>query len=131
MDRVRKAICLNHGYSKAVVVDVVSHSVEWSPSLTDASFYTPVGSLVRKLNSQDKIPMNHNPLYYDFPDYKDNGMQLPVSRRPDADISEISMAVRTGVEEVEKGIRNSRKRSEESKQDVVGSSDVVDSQQAE
>lgn len=107
---ISKAILHNHGYTKAISYDLeMSLRKEWDPSITDPTFYTPVGSLVRKLNAQDKIPMSHDPQYYDFPNFHDTGIELPVSRRLGADLAEITLESRSLARAAEKGINDARK----------------------
>lgn len=106
-----KAILHNHGYSLAPSYDIdLSLRKEWDPSITDPTFYTPVGSLVRKLNAQDKIPMTRDPQFYDFPDGRDTGIELPVSRKLGVDLAEITVESRSLAKSAEKGINDAKQR---------------------
>lgn len=84
------AILLNHGYTPLTKIDVEIPIKEFDQSITDPTFFTPVGSLIRKLNSQDRIAMSRDPNLYDFPDGKDNGMEVPLHRRKGVDLAELS-----------------------------------------
>lgn len=109
-----KAILHNHGYTKASVYELeVLLRKEWDPSITDPTFYTPVGSLVRKLNAQDKIPMTRDPQFYDFPDGRDTGIELPVSRKLGVDLAEITLESRSLAKSAEKGINDAKKAKSE------------------
>lgn len=108
------AIRLNHGFTKSEPVEVEIEEKEFDPSITDPTFFTPVGSMVRKLNSQDKVSQSIPDLYYDFQNGKDNGMTIPVSRFKGADVTEIAQEIKQVSSDVEKAIvKESKRRKQE------------------
>ena len=104
------AILHNHGLGVSPNHEITHHEKVWDDSITDTTFYTPVGSMVRKLNAQDKVSFLNDPTYYDFPDGKDTGATIPISRYPDTDMAELSQAVRRDSEQVEAEIKKEIKR---------------------
>lgn len=108
------AILLNHGFTKSEPIDVEIEDKEFDPSITDPTFFTPVGSMVRKLNSQDKVSQSIPDMYYDFADGKDNGMSIPVSRYKGVDVTEIAQEIKQVSRDVEKAIvKDSKRRKQE------------------
>lgn len=60
----------------------------WDDSIVDKSHFIPVAEALKNLEG-NSASMHADLTRFDFPDGKDNGMTLPPSRRPGADISEI------------------------------------------
>lgn len=104
------AILLNHGFTKSVPIDVEIKDKEFDPSITDSTFFTPVGSMIRKLNSQDKVSQSIPNMYYDFQDGNDNGMTIPKSRFKGSDVTEIAQEIKQVSSDVEKAIVKASKR---------------------
>lgn len=99
-----KAILLNHGYTKGNVIEYELEARKWDPSITDPTFYTPVGSMVRKLTSQDRVAIQNQRQLFDFMDGKDTGIELPVSRKKGVDIAELSTEIREQTKSAKKRI---------------------------
>lgn len=104
------AILNNHGVTPLKKIEVEVEVKEYDKSITDPTFYTPIGSLVRKLNSQDKIAMSRDPNLYDFPDGKDTGIELPLSRQKGVDIAELSQENIELTNSVKKALNEEAKR---------------------
>lgn len=61
---------------------------EWDESIVDKSHFIPVAEALKNLEGNASA-MHADLTRFDFPDGKDNGMVLPPSRRPGADIAEV------------------------------------------
>lgn len=61
---------------------------EWDESIVDKSHFIPVAEALKNLEGNSSA-MHADLTRFDFPDGKDNGMPLPPSRRPGADIAEV------------------------------------------
>lgn len=61
---------------------------KWDESIVDKSHFIPVAEALRNLDA-NSASMHADLTRFDFPNGKDNGMVLPPSRRPGADITEI------------------------------------------
>lgn len=61
---------------------------EWDESIVDKSHFIPVAEALKNLEG-NSAAMHADLTRFDFLDGKDNGMVLPPSRRPGADISEV------------------------------------------
>lgn len=61
---------------------------EWDESIVDKSHFIPVAEALKNLEG-NSASMHADLTRFDFPDGKDNGMVLPPSRRPGADITEV------------------------------------------
>ena len=104
------AILNNHGVTPLKKIEVVEEVKEFDDSITDPTFYTPIGSLIRKLNSQDKVAMSRDPNLYDFPDGKDTGISIPLSRRKGVDLAELSQENIELTDSVKKALNEEAKR---------------------
>ena len=60
----------------------------WDESIVDKSHFIPVAEALKNLEGNSSA-MHADLTRFDFPDGKDNGMVLPPSRRPGADIAEV------------------------------------------
>ena len=60
----------------------------WDDSIVDKSHFIPVAEALKNLEGNSSA-MHADLTRFDFPDGKDNGMPLPPSRRPGADIAEV------------------------------------------
>lgn len=60
----------------------------WEDSIVDKSHFIPVAEALKNLEGNSSA-MHADLTRFDFPDGKDNGMVLPPSRRPGADIAEV------------------------------------------
>lgn len=60
----------------------------WDDSIVDKSHFIPVAEALKNLEGNSSA-MHADLTRFDFPNGKDNGMLIPPSRRPGADISEI------------------------------------------
>ena len=67
---------------------------EWDDSIVDKSHFIPVAEALKNLEG-NSAAMHADLTRFDFPDGKDNGMILPPSRRPGADISEVQEYIET------------------------------------
>lgn len=65
---------------------------EWDESIVDRSHFIPVAEALKNLEG-NSAAMHADLTRFDFPDGKDNGMVLPPSRRPGADITEVQQYV--------------------------------------
>lgn len=74
---------------------------EWDESIVDKSHFIPVAEALKNLEG-NSASMHADLTRFDFPDGKDNGMPIPPSRRPGADITEIQEYV----EQVDRAARN-------------------------
>ena len=61
---------------------------EWDESIVDKSHFIPIAEALKNLEG-NSASMHADLTRFDFPDGKDNGMVLPPSRRPGADITEV------------------------------------------
>lgn len=61
---------------------------EWDDSIVDKSHFIPVAEALKNLEGNSSA-MHADLTRFDFPDGRDNGMVLPPSRRPGADITEV------------------------------------------
>lgn len=61
---------------------------EWDDSIVDKSHFIPIAEALKNLEGNSSA-MHADLTRFDFPDGKDNGMVLPPSRRPGADIIEV------------------------------------------
>lgn len=61
---------------------------EWDDSIVDKSHFIPIAEALKNLEG-NSASMHADLSRFDFPDGKDNGMFIPPSRRPGADISEV------------------------------------------
>lgn len=61
---------------------------EWDESIVDKSHFIPVAEALKNLEGNASA-MHADLTRFDFPDGRDNGMVLPPSRRPGADITEV------------------------------------------
>ena len=61
---------------------------EWDDSIVDKSHFIPGAEALKNLEG-NSAAMHADLTRFDFPDGKDNGMVLPPSRRPGADIAEV------------------------------------------
>ena len=61
---------------------------EWDESIVDKSHFIPIAEALKNLEG-NSASMHVDLTRFDFPDGKDNGMVLPPSRRPGADIAEV------------------------------------------
>lgn len=61
---------------------------EWDESIVDKSHFIPVAEALKNLEG-NSASMHADLTRFDFPDGKDNGMAIPPSRRPGADITEV------------------------------------------
>ena len=61
---------------------------EWDESIVDKSHFIPIAEALKNLEG-NSASMHADLTRFDFPDGKDNGMALPPSRRPGADIAEV------------------------------------------
>ncbi len=61
---------------------------EWDESIVDKSHFIPIAEALKNLEG-NAAAMHADLTRFDFPDGKDNGMVLPPSRRPGADITEV------------------------------------------
>ena len=61
---------------------------EWDESIVDRSHFIPIAEALKNLEG-NSASMHVDLTRFDFPDGKDNGMVLPPSRRPGADIAEV------------------------------------------
>lgn len=111
------AILNNHGVTPLKKIEVEEEVKVFEDSITDPTFYTPIGSLVRKLNSQDKIAMSRDPNLYDFPDGKDTGISLPLARRKGVDLAELSQENIELTNSVKKSLSEEAKRRKTEKQE--------------
>lgn len=60
----------------------------WDDSIVDKSHFIPVAEALKNLEGNSSA-MHADLTRFDFPDGKDNGMLIPPSRRPGADIAEV------------------------------------------
>uniref|UniRef100_A0AAU8AYE9 Uncharacterized protein n=1 Tax=Dulem virus 253 TaxID=3145730 RepID=A0AAU8AYE9_9VIRU len=70
------------------VFDYTLPKKEWDESIVDKSHFIPVAEALKNLEA-NSASMHSDLTRFDFPDGKDNGMTLPPSRRPGADIAEV------------------------------------------
>uniref|UniRef100_A0AAU8B1F0 Uncharacterized protein n=1 Tax=Dulem virus 253 TaxID=3145730 RepID=A0AAU8B1F0_9VIRU len=70
------------------VFDYTLPKKEWDESIVDKSHFIPVAEALKNLEA-NSASMHADLSRFDFPDGKDNGMTLPPSRRPGADIAEV------------------------------------------
>lgn len=93
------------------VMQVVPHEFDlhqdFEPSITDKSHFVPIADAVRSLKAG-----SISPEHYDFPDGKDNGMAIPLSRQRGLDISEVSEAIVNQMEDVKGKIKDFKKQQE-------------------
>lgn len=61
---------------------------EWDDSIVDKSHFIPIAEALKNLEG-NSAAMHADLTRFDFPDGRDNGMVLPPSRRPGADIAEV------------------------------------------
>lgn len=61
---------------------------DWDESIVDKSHFIPIAEALKNLEGNSSA-MHADLTRFDFPDGKDNGMVLPPSRRPGADITEV------------------------------------------
>lgn len=61
---------------------------EWDDSIVDKSHFIPVAEALKNLEG-NSASMHSDLTRFDFPNGKDNGMIIPPSRRPGADIAEV------------------------------------------
>lgn len=79
----------------------------FTESITDKSHFVPIADAVRSLKAG-----SISPEHYDFPDGKDNGMAIPLSRQRGLDISEVSEAIVNQMEDVKGKIKDFKKQQE-------------------
>ena len=60
----------------------------WDDSIVDRSHFIPVAEALKNLEG-NAASMHADLTRFDFKDGKDNGMSIPPSRRPGADIAEV------------------------------------------
>lgn len=60
----------------------------WDDSIVDKSHFIPIAEALRNLEG-NSASMHADLTRFDFPNGKDNGMVIPPSRRPGADLTEI------------------------------------------
>lgn len=127
------AIRLNHGFTPSKLIEVEIQPKEFDPSITDPTFFTPVGSMVRKLNSQDKVSQQIPDLYYDFKDGRDTGMTIPISRKKGSDLAEIEREIKQVSDDVSKAItkESKRRKQEQSETQSTSSAPVQNGEAAE
>lgn len=70
------------------IFDYIPPKKEWDESIVDKSHFIPVAEALKNLEG-NSASMHADLTRFDFPDGKDNGMVLPPSRRPGADITEV------------------------------------------
>lgn len=70
------------------VYDYELPSKHWDESIVDKSHFIPVAEALKNLEG-NSASMHADLTRFDFPDGKDNGMVLPPSRKPGADITEV------------------------------------------
>lgn len=61
---------------------------EWDESIVDKSHFIPIAEALKNLEA-NSASMHADLTRFDFKDGKDNGMTIPPSRRPGADIAEV------------------------------------------
>lgn len=61
---------------------------EWDESIVDKSHFIPIAEALKNLEG-NSASMHADLTRFDFADGKDNGMTIPPSRRPGADITEV------------------------------------------
>lgn len=61
---------------------------EWDESIVDKSHFIPIAEALKNLEG-NSASMHADLTRFDFKDGKDNGMVIPPSRRPGADITEV------------------------------------------
>lgn len=74
---------------------------EWDESIVDKSHFIPIAEALKNLEG-NSASMHADLTRFDFPDGKDNGMELPPSRRPGADLAE----VQEFVEKIDRSAQN-------------------------
>ena len=60
----------------------------WDESIVDKSHFIPIAEALKNLEG-NSASMHADLTRFDFPNGKDNGMVIPPSRRPGADLTEI------------------------------------------
>lgn len=85
---------------------------EFDDSLADKRYFEPVRESVKNIPSGSLSDSG----LYDFPNGKDNGMQVPISRKKGVDIAEVSQSVRKDTEKVRSKIKEQQEINEVQKQ---------------
>lgn len=83
---------------------------ESCPSITDKSEFVPMKELIKKNLVASGNPQEQG--LYDFPDGRDNGFKVPVSRMKGADIAEIQKEVERDMKEGEASMKAAKRREE-------------------
>ena len=75
-------------FNGSEVFDYTLPKKEWDESIVDKSHFIPIAEALKNLEG-NSASMHADLTRFDFPDGKDNGMVIPPSRRPGADITEV------------------------------------------
>lgn len=66
---------------------------DFPPSVVDKSFFVPDAEAVKRLASAPKLSSDEVRSMYDFPNGDDDGSPMPLTRRPGADLAELSNSI--------------------------------------
>lgn len=82
---------------------------EESPYIVDDSHFVPMSEAVKQLNANYTGSLEDISNYYDFPDGKDTGIEVPITRTSDGkDITEISTDIMNKVKDINENIENAK-----------------------
>lgn len=82
-----------------------------NPFIVDDSVFVPMAEAVKQLSKTSEITEQQIRENYDFPDGKDTGMEIPITRQHGiADITEISSAIMEKTEKLVEAEQKAKKR---------------------
>lgn len=93
------------------LIDYELPVIEYDESITDKSHFIPMAESVKRLSVG---PMSADTVatIYDFPDGKDNGMRVPLSRKKGIDIAEVSNEIRISQNKIKEQLQEGKKRAD-------------------
>ncbi|MEM1986735.1 MAG: hypothetical protein QXQ24_08365 [Nitrososphaeria archaeon] len=93
------------------LIDYELPVIEYDESITDKSHFIPMAESVKRLSvgpmSADTIAM-----MYDYPDGKDNGMNVPIGRKKGVDIAEVSNEIRLSQNKIKQQLKEGKERAD-------------------
>lgn len=81
---------------------------EFGESVTDDSYFVPSSEAIKGLSGV--LTEKEVQMYYDFPDGKDTGQEVPLARKQGVDISEVSTDIRARQDKLKKQVKDAKER---------------------
>lgn len=91
------------------IVDYELPVIEYTESLVDKSHFIPTQEAVKRLVNAPPLSADIIETMYDYPNGHDTGMNIPIGRKPGADLAEISQDIVTKQNDINEKLKEGEK----------------------